>query len=188
MIENGVENGKIVKGKIMANSNSISEARSRVLAAEDERVAGSELERLEQVVKWLDDLIRIPILNIRIGLDPILGAIPWLGDTATAVFSMYLIGSALYYQVPKVVILRMALNVGFDYLMGIVPFVGDAADFFIKSNRWNLNLLRQHARTRRKPGFSDYLFVGGVIGGLILLVVGGIALTIYFLSSAGKLW
>jgi preprotein translocase subunit Sss1 len=152
-----------------------------------QKVEGRELEQMEKIARWLDDLIRIPILNIKIGLDPILGLFPFIGDTATAVLSMYLIGSALYYQVPKIIILRMALNVGFDYLVGIIPFVGGASDFFIKSNRWNMNLLRRYARERRRPTLSDYLFVCGVIAGLVLIVIGGIAFVFYSLSAAGKL-
>ncbi len=164
------------------------ETRNKDFDDEIGRIEGTGLEHLERITRYLDDLIRIPILNIRIGLDPILGAIPWLGDTATAVFSIYLVGSAMYYQVPKIIILRMALNVAIDFLLGIVPFIGDATDFFIKSNRWNMNLLRRYARERRQPGFSDYLFVGGIISGLILMVVGGIAFVFYALKSAGKLW
>ncbi len=137
-------------------------------------------------MRILDDLIRIPILNIRIGLDPILGLVPWLGDTASAIFSLYLIASAIHYRLPKVVILRMAINVAFDYVVGIIPFVGDATDFFIKSNRWNLNLFRRYARERRRPGLSDYLFVIVVIGSLIALVAGGTALIFYVLKSAGR--
>jgi hypothetical protein len=172
----------------MKNWDSTIEKRADLFAQKAEIVEGAEFEKLERVARWMDDLIRIPILNIRIGLDPILGAIPWLGDTATAAFSLYLIGSAMYYRVPKIVILRMAMNVGFDYLMGLIPFVGDATDFFIKSNRWNMTLLRTHARERRNPGFWDYLFVLGVIGALILLIGGGIALVFYSLKAAGKLW
>ena len=140
------------------------------------------------MVRVLDDLIRIPILNIRIGLDPILGLIPGAGDTVTAAFSIYLIGSAMYFGVPKVVILRMALNVAFDYLIGLIPFAGDAADFFFKSNRRNLRLLREYAGERRNPGLFDYLFVFVIIGGILVLIAGGVALAFYSLKSIGKLW
>ncbi len=146
------------------------------------------IEKLDRMVRVLDDLIRIPILNIRIGLDPILGLIPWAGDTMTAAFSIYLIGSAVYFGLPKVVILRMAMNVAFDYLIGLIPFVGDAADFFFKSNRRNLNLMREYAQERRQPSLFDYLFVFLVIGGLIALIIGGIAFVFYALNSAGRLW
>jgi hypothetical protein len=147
-----------------------------------------EIRSLDRIASLLDDFIRIPILNIRIGLDPILGMLPWAGDTLTAIFSLYLIGSAIQYQLPKVVILRMAMNVAFDYLIGLIPFVGDASDFFIKSNRWNLNLFRQYARGRRRPSPSDYLFVIFVIGALIALIVGGLALLFYSLKTLSHWW
>ncbi|HKX27265.1 MAG TPA: DUF4112 domain-containing protein [Blastocatellia bacterium] len=146
------------------------------------------LDHLERLVRWSDDWIRLPFFNFRIGLDPILGAVPWLGDTVTAIFSLYLIGSAIYYRVPKIVILRMAINMGFDYLIGLVPVIGDAADFFVKANRWNLKLLRQHAQERRPPELSDLLFAGLVIGTLVLLIVGGIASILYLLKALGHLW
>jgi hypothetical protein len=157
---------------------------SRRVESRDER---TDIESLDRVARVLDDFIRIPVLNIRIGLDPILGLVPWAGDTLAALFSLYLIGSAIQYRAPKVVILRMAMNVAFDYLLGIIPFVGDASDFFVKSNRWNMNLLRRYAQERRRPSLSDYLFVTVVIGALVLLIAGGIALVFYSLKAAGRL-
>lgn len=147
-----------------------------------------DLDHLERLARWSDDLIRIPFLNYRIGLDPILGAMPWLGDTITAILSMYLVGSAIYYRVPKIIILRMAINIGFDYLIGLIPFIGDAADFFVKSNRWNMNLLRKHAQERQPPGLSDLVFVGVVIGTLASLVVGGVASVFYLFRAIGNQW
>jgi Domain of unknown function (DUF4112) len=147
----------------------------------------TDIESLDRVARILDDFIRIPFLNVRIGLDPILGLVPWAGDTLAALFSLYLIGSAIQYRAPKVVILRMAMNVAFDYLLGIIPLVGDASDFFVKSNRWNMNLLRRYAQERRRPSLSDYLFVTVVIGALVLLIAGGIALIFYSLRAVGRL-
>jgi hypothetical protein len=152
------------------------------------RAENAEMEGLDRVAWILDDLIRIPILNLRLGLDPILGLVPWLGDTVSALFSLYLIGGAIHYRAPKIVILRMAMNVAFDYLLGVIPFVGDASDFFVKSNRWNMNLLRRYARERRQPGLGDYLFVIFVIGALFALIAGGIALIFYSLKSVRSWW
>ncbi len=153
-----------------------------------EREEGTDIEGLERMTRVLDEFIRIPILNIRIGLDPILGLVPWMGDTLSALFSLYLIGAAIQYQAPKVIILRMAMNVAFDYLLGIIPFVGDASDFFIKSNRWNMDLLRKYARERRRPSLTDYVFVIIVIGALLALIAGGLALIFFSLNAAGRLW
>jgi hypothetical protein len=171
----------------MAGPNSMIETSgaSRRVESRDE---GADIESLDRVARILDDFIRIPFLNIRIGLDPILGLVPWAGDTLAALFSLYLIGSAIQYRAPKVVILRMAMNVAFDYLLGIIPFVGDASDFFVKSNRWNMNLLRRYAQERRRPSLSDYLFVTAVIGALVLLIAGGIALIFYSFKAVGRLW
>jgi Domain of unknown function (DUF4112) len=150
----------------------------------------TDFEGLDRMAGILDDFIRIPLLNIRIGLDPILGLIPLAGDTLSALFSLYLIGAAIQYRAPKVVILRMAMNVASDYLLGIIPFVGGAADFFVKSNRWNMNLLRRYARERHRPRVSDYLFVGTVIVALVSLMVGGALLIFYALKAIGvyMLW
>lgn len=152
------------------------------------RTDNPDLENLDRVAGLLDDFIRIPIVGIRIGLDPILGLIPGVGDITSSLFSFYLMSSAIYYHVPKIIILRMALNVMFDYLLGLIPFVGDAVDFFVKSNRRNLNLLREYARQRRQPGAGDYLFVALVIGALLALLVGIIALGFYGLKMLASLW
>jgi hypothetical protein len=154
----------------------------------ERRDGGTDMESLDRLARLLDDFIRIPFLNVRVGLDPILGLVPWVGDTLTALFSLYLIGSAVQYRAPKVIIMRMAMNVAFDYLLGIIPFVGDASDFFVKSNRWNMNLLRRYAQDRRRPSLSDYLFVTAVIGSLVLLIAGGVALIFYSLKAVGRFW
>jgi hypothetical protein len=170
----------------MAGPNPIIEpyVASRQVTSRDE---GTDVESLDRLARLLDDFIRIPFLNVRVGLDPILGLVPWAGDTLTALFSLYLIGSAIQYRAPKVVILRMAMNVAFDYLLGIIPFVGDASDFFVKSNRWNMNLLRRYAQERRRPSVSDYLFVTAVIMALVALIVGGVALVFYSIKAVGRL-
>ena len=171
----------------MARPDSMIEAydSSRRMARRD---GGTDMESLDRLARLLDDFIRIPFLNIRVGLDPILGLVPWVGDTLTALFSLYLIGSAVQYRAPKVIVMRMAMNVAFDYLLGIIPFVGDASDFFVKSNRWNMNLLRRYAQDRRRPSLSDYLFVTAVIGALVLLIAGGVALIFYSIKAVGRLW
>src|SRR5262247_3763557 len=152
------------------------------------RDEGADFESLDRLAHILDDFIRIPFFNIRIGLDPILGLVPWAGDTLSALFSLYLIGSSIQYRAPKVIIMRMAMNVAFDYLLGIIRFVGDASDFFVKSNRWNMNLLRRYAQERRRPGVSDYLFVTAVIGALVSLIAGGVALIFFSIKAIGNLW
>lgn len=143
-----------------------------------------DLKHLENISVLLDDLIRIPVINKRVGLDPIIGLVPWAGDAISIALSFYLIGNAVYYRVPKTIIARMAINTAFDYTVGIIPVIGDAYDFIFKSNRRNMNLLRKHAGQRQKPRFSDYLFVWGIIGSLIV-VIAAIIFLLYGLINAG---
>jgi len=135
-------------------------------------------------VAWaLDDLIRIPIINRRIGLDPLLGLVPGAGDTVAALMAVTTLTAALKRGVPGIIIARMGINIGLDYLIGLVPLIGDLGDFGFKANRRNLALLRRHATEIRKSSWRDYVVVGGVLGGLGALFVGGIWLGFLGLRS-----
>ena len=48
-------------------------------------------------------------------------------------------------------------------------------------------ILRAYYARRRRPSLSDYLFVTAVIGALVLLVAGGVALVFYSLKAVGRL-
>ena len=137
---------------------------------------------------WLlDDLFRVPVLGWRFGLDPLLGLIPGIGDTSTALASFYILISAVRHGVPKITLLRMALNIAFDYLVGSLPVVGDIADVWWKSNQKNLKLLRKRATVSaeeaRAGELSDWIFVGGIIVGLSVLAIGSFVVSIYLLSK-----
>ena len=142
-------------------------------------------ESLERLSWLLDDLIRIPGLGWRFGLDALVGLIPGFGDTATSLASFYILVSAVRYRVPKVTLLRMGLNIGIDYLMGSIPLVGDIFDAWWKSNQMNVELLSKRATVSaneaRKGKISDWLFVGLIILLLAGLAVGSAALSVYLL-------
>ena len=146
-----------------------------------------EIEESLDKLGWvLDDLIRIPGLNWRIGLDALVGLIPGIGDTATTVASLYVLGSAVRYRVPKITLLRMGLNLGIDYALGSLPLVGDVFDAWWKSNQKNIALLRQRATVSaseaREGRVSDWLFVGLIMVLLVLLAIGAAAVSIYLLA------
>ena len=135
---------------------------------------------------WLmDDLFRVPVLGWRFGLDALIGLIPGFGDTATSLVSFYILVNAVRYRVPKITLLRMGLNIGIDYAVGSVPVVGDFLDAWWKSNQRNLDLLRKRATVSaeeaRAASAGDWLFVGGIILGLIGLAVGSFFVSIYLM-------
>ena len=107
------------------------------------------LQRVARLAYWLDDRFRIPGTRRRIGIDGLLGFVPGIGDTATALIAAYIVLEAARLGVPKAVLARMVANVGIDYVIGLVPLVGDLADLGWKANRRNARMLRDHLLARR---------------------------------------
>jgi len=151
----------------------------------DQRRSVTIDESLERLSWLMDDLIRVPGLGWRFGLDAIVGLIPGFGDTATSLVSFYILVAAVRYRVPKVTLLRMGMNIGIDYLVGSLPLVGDLFDAWWKSNQMNVALLRKRATVSaseaRKGTLSDWLFVALIILLLAGLVIGAAAISLYLL-------
>ena len=93
----------------------------------------------------LDDLIPIPGTKYRVGLDPIIGLIPGLGDTSTAAVSSLILVHGLRAGVPRVVLVRMAINILINSILGALPGLGDLFSAWFKSNQRNYLLLRRHS-------------------------------------------
>jgi hypothetical protein len=146
---------------------------------------------LEQLSWLMDDMFRIPVIGWRFGLDALVGLIPGFGDTATSLVSFYILAAAVRYRVPKITLLRMGMNIGIDYLVGSLPVIGDVADAWWKSNHMNLELLKKRATVSveeaRSGRMSDWLFVGGIILGLVALGVGSAIVSLYVLFRVGQL-
>ncbi len=152
----------------------------------DQRIQSVTIdEGLERLAWLMDDLIRVPGLNWRFGLDALVGLIPGFGDTATSLASFYLLASAVRYRVPKITLLRMGLNIGIDYAVGSLPLVGDLFDAWWKSNQKNMSLLRKRATVSaedaRRGKLSDWLFVGLIILLLVALALAAAAVSIYLM-------
>lgn len=168
----------------MALSKSIAERRAGAVAPSVRSRA--EVERsLDQLSTLMDGLFRIPGTGWRIGLDAIVGLIPGVGDVATTAVSLYILAAGVRYRVPKVTLLRMAANVGVDYLLGSIPVVGDLFDAAWKSNQMNVELLRNRASVSAEEAVhgraSDWLFLGVIVLGLLALLAGSIAVSLWLL-------
>ncbi len=147
------------------------------------RPTSIQIEReLEVVGRLMDDQFRLPLLNWRFGLNAIIDLIPQFGDIATTIIALYILVSAVRYRVPKITLLRMALNVGIYFVVGLIPFFGYLFDAWWKPNIRNLNLLRRRATVSaeeaKKGRAADWWFVALIIGGLIALVFGSIIVMI----------
>ena len=147
----------------------------------------ADVERsLDQLSRLMDGLFRIPGTGWRVGLDALVGLIPGVGDLATTAVSFYILAAGVRYRVPKVTLLRMASNIAVDYLLGAVPFVGDLFDVAWKSNQMNVELLKQRASVSaeeaRQGRLSDWLFLGVIFLGLLVLLAGSLAASLWLLT------
>jgi hypothetical protein len=125
------------------------------------------------LAELLDQRFTIPGTSIRIGLDPIIGLIPGVGDTLANLAGSAILLVGAQFRLPKVVLLRMALNVALNTLIGAIPVIGDLFSIWFRSNVRNARLLELHAtRHAQKAAPADWLFVMTVIGGLLLLLIG----------------
>jgi len=118
---------------------------------------------------WLMDN-SIPIGGgYRIGLDPIIGLIPGLGDLIGALVSSMIVLQARRAGIPRATLLRMVANVGIDSVVGAVPFLGDIFDFAFKANTKNLQLYRE-SRAGVHNERKDLLFLIVLLLALGLIV------------------
>jgi hypothetical protein len=134
------------------------------------------------LVKLMDEAIRVPGTQFRIGWDAIIGfLLPVVGDGVSALSHVTLLYYAFRAGVPPVVIARMVLNVALDELWGSVPFIGDLFDAGFRANRKNLDLIETRGGTRRSARLVDYLVIGTAIG----LVVGIVLLPLILVGLLG---
>ena len=103
----------------------------------------AELARIERIAYLLDAWIEIPGTSIRVGLDPIVGLLPGVGDALTFFASIYVIDRLSRMGLSPLTRARMVGNVVIDFLVGSVPVLGDLFDVGFKANIRNLELARR---------------------------------------------
>jgi hypothetical protein len=142
-----------------------------------------ELATLRQLSYYLDDLFVVPGTSYRVGLDPLLGLVPGVGDVATSAAAAYIVARAAALGVPRATLARMLLVLVIDAVLGSVPLLGDVFDGVWKANRRNVRLLEarlddpeEEARDRR------YVLVVTLGVALLLVLVSVVAvLTVWWL-------
>jgi hypothetical protein len=106
------------------------------------RSRGERIARLDALATLLDTALVIPGINVRFGLDALIGLVPGIGDAITTAMSLWIVHEAHQLGAPRHVIARMLGNVALDGVVGAVPLVGDAFDVMWRSNRRNMRLLQ----------------------------------------------
>ncbi len=160
-----------------------SEPRVRVLPRDDARE--HLLSIADILAKVLDTSIRIPGTSIYIGLDPLLGLIPGIGDVIANLIGTVILGIATRLQFPRIVLTRMSLNLLINGTVGAIPVVGDLFSVWFRSHARNAVLLREAAMRPDREPHADWFYVAGIIGGTVGLLLITIAFIIW---AVYKLW
>lgn len=146
----------------------------------------TRLEGLRRIAQLLDSAITIPGTSYRVGLDPILGLVPGIGDLISPVFTVGILWQAYDLGVPKVVQVRMLFNVAVDALVGAVPLAGDLFDFAWKANVRNLALLERHAEQEHRATPADWLFAACLTIAVVALAAIPFLIAGWLLTAIGR--
>ncbi|HEY5035730.1 MAG TPA: DUF4112 domain-containing protein [Chthoniobacterales bacterium] len=164
-----------------------------VLDAEWEVLPPEEKQKrqnIEPLFRWLalimDNLLRLPGTRFRFGLDPIIGLIPGIGDTSSSIISAIALIVAARRGLPKILLVRMSFNILINEIVGIIPLFGDAFSFWFKSNARNYELIKGHTAAPQRARKSDWLFVGLILGTLVLILLISLAVSIWLLLAISR--
>jgi hypothetical protein len=128
----------------------------------------------------LDDVVRVPGTDLRVGLDPVIGLVPVVGDAVSALAGAWVIAEAARFGIPRIVLARMTVNLLVDLGIGAIPLLGDVYDVVFRSNARNLDLFRRHALDPGATTRGERTFFLG----LVALIVGVVWLALVLLGVA----
>jgi hypothetical protein len=137
----------------------------------------------DMLAKVLDTTVRIPGTSWYIGLDPLLGLIPGIGDVIANLIGTIILGLATRLQLPRIVLARMSLNLLINGAVGAVPIVGDLFSVWFRSHTRNAVLLREAAMKPDRETHADWFYVVGIIGGTASLLLLTIAFVVWLVFT-----
>src|SRR5438045_3230698 len=128
--------------RLLPVKSQIEDRKSKIL--EWEVLPPEEKQRrssLESLFRWvalvMDELIGWPNSKFKFGLDPLIGLVPGIGDTASALVSAIVLIQAARRGVPKILLERMSLNILIDEIVWMILALGDAYSVWFKANKRN---------------------------------------------------
>jgi len=137
-----------------------------------------KLLRLKLLSERLDNSIKIPGTNQKIGIDAIVGIIPILGDFIGAIFSTYILYSGIKMGVSSKIVKKMATNIAIEFIIGSIPIIGDIFDALWKANKRNVELIEEATLENQENYRLNYLIMASLIIlilGLILAILGSLS-------------
>lgn len=101
---------------------------------------------LAKFANTMDSLVRIPFTKQGVGADAALSTIPFAGDIAGFILTLYAFKKAREVGVPQHKLKGVVKLAIMDMLVGFVPIVGTVFDVFIRPSRKTLEIVHEHIR------------------------------------------
>src|SRR5262245_16769127 len=148
-------------------------------------------QRSPEIDEWIEKLAWLMDRSLRIGpwsigLDPLLGLIPGIGDAAGGLISGVIVLAAAQAGLPRATVLRMIANVAIDSLLSAIPFVGDIFDFAFKANSKNVSIFKDALQGTRRTSRDRWFLVVIVLALLILLLIPLLGVAYLFVTLLGR--
>ncbi|NNE92405.1 MAG: DUF4112 domain-containing protein [Verrucomicrobiales bacterium] len=145
--------------------------------------------KASKAMAWLlDECIRIPGTNFRIGLDPIIGLIPGGGETVSTILGAVVLGQAGNRGIPFKSLVKMGGNMLLNAGVGALPVVGDAFSAWFKSNSRNYQMLREYLDNEEggeaRGGWWPIFFILFIIFVVLAINIGSGILTLFLIAWA----
>lgn len=130
-----------------------------------------DLVFLQRLANALDEAVAVPGTKLRVGLDPLIGLVPGLGDVVGACIGVALVLGALRHRVPARHVATMTGRILVDTLLGGIPLLGDLFDAAYHGNTRNAQLILQYRDRSRLPRTPEETLRAGGVLLLVFLVV-----------------
>ena len=147
------------------------------------RTVEQQVARTRRLAQVWDAALRVPGTPFAIGLDPLLGLVPGVGDALGAGVALWIVLQAARLGASASTLLQMLGNVAIDALIGAVPVAGDVFDFAWKANLRNVALLERHIADPTAARRASTLWLTVIGGTLVLLLAGAVALGVIALRA-----
>ncbi len=136
----------------------------------------------------LDSLFKLPGSKLRIGLDPVIGLIPGVGDAVVSALGSIIVMAAMRAGAPRLLVMRMAANLLLNAAVGAIPVAGDLFSVWFRSNAKNYALLRAWQTGGQKPleaADTRWANLGCIV---LVLVAAGVAALGFWLFTLLWRW
>ncbi|MFO7926831.1 DUF4112 domain-containing protein [Natronomonas sp.] len=99
--------------------------------------------RARATARLMDNAVRIPVIDYRVGIDPVLTLVPVAGNVIATLISLYVVFEGWRAGAGPLAVGLMLGIIAVDAVIGFVPIAGPFLDTAWKANAWNVRIIER---------------------------------------------